>query len=184
MPSFDPSTYPLGFKSTVAPVENDLIQVSLAEQPSTPAPIFIVTLLSVQTVDNRLTPQFLSALLAALEHIESVWDSREGTPLEANGAGVVLTGLNRISVPSTQKDNKGTKFFSNGLDFANAIADPDFFDKSLFPVYEKLMTFPLPTVASIGGHAFAAGFGLAAACDYGVMGDRGFLCMNEVCADV
>lgn len=188
MPQFDPASYPLSFKSGVDPVDVDLVQVSLASQISSSepsakapeAPIFIVTLLGAQTPDNRLTPQFLSALLSALEHVESVWDSREGTALESNGSAVVLTGLNRLTVSSTQKDNKGLKFFSNGLDFANAIADPNFFDRYLFPVYEKLLTFPLPTVASIGGHAFAAGFGLASACDYAVMGDRGFLCMNEV----
>ncbi|CAO1628571.1 unnamed protein product [Sympodiomycopsis kandeliae] len=183
MPTFDPSSYPATLKSAVSPVEAPLVQVSLAPEQAaagSKAPIFIVTFLAAQTPDNRLTPQFLTALLSALEHIESVWDNREGTVLEQNGAAVVLTGLNRATNPDTEASNKGLKFFSNGLDFANAIADPDFFDKFLFPVYEKLLTFPVPTVASIGGHAFAAGFGLASAADYGVMGDRGFLCMNEI----
>lgn len=106
-----------------------------------------------------------------------------------------------------------------GLDFESAIADPDFFDKYLFPgelpieiehqssileinfclslflsefgsfhsassllpVYEKLLSFPIPTIASVGGHGFAAGFGLAMAHDFRVMnGNRGYLCMNEI----
>lgn len=39
------------------------------------------------------------------------------------------------------------------LDFENAISDPNFFDTHLNKVYEKLLSFPIPTVASIGGHA-------------------------------
>lgn len=43
---------------------------------------------------------------------------------------------------------------------------------------------PVPTVAAINGHCFAAGMMLALACDYRVMTDgskrNAFLCMNEV----
>lgn len=68
-----------------------------------------------------------------------------------------------------------------GLDFERAIADPNFFDDLLNPLYTKLLSFPIPTVASIGGHAFAAGFALGLVHDYRVMnGARGYLCMNEV----
>lgn len=167
--SLDTSRYPLGFKSTVPGSTDDLVSLSLTHHSSTPAPIFVLTLLSAQTPDNRLTPQFLTALHSALKHVEEVWDNvLSSTP---HGAGLVITGT---------LQGKTAKFFSNGLDFESAIGDPEFFDRYLFPVYESLLTFPVPVVASIGGHAFAAGFGLAAACDGAVMGKKGYLCMNEV----
>ena len=44
-----------------------------------------------------------------------------------------------------------------------------------------LMKVPFPTIAAIGGHAFAGGALLAMACDWRVMGkSKGFICFNEV----
>lgn len=223
MVEFNPSDYPMGFKSKVEGEKAGevLVELSLAggsggssspssdgpagsstssgSQPAasspypTPpspassssskgkeqgesAPIFILTLLSRQTPDNRLTPQLLTAILAALEHLSDLWESsllpaQSPPPAAPTGAALVLTGT--TSGPSS-------KFFSNGLDFESAITTMGFFDLYLFPVYEKLMTFPLPVVAAIGGHCFAAGWGLMAACDYAVMGGKGFMAMNEV----
>ncbi|CAO1634383.1 unnamed protein product [Parajaminaea phylloscopi] len=167
--TFEEKRYPLGFKSTVpGPAsDQDLVRVDYRKEGN--APIFVLTFLSAQTPDNRLTPQFLTAVASALDHVEAQWDDTFSS--EPNGAGLVLTGL---------IEGSHSKFFSNGLDFESAIGDPTFFDKYLFPVYEKLLTFPIPVVASIGGHAFAAGWGLASACDYAVMGKKGFLCMNEI----
>ncbi|KAG1073319.1 hypothetical protein G6F42_025824 [Rhizopus arrhizus] len=48
-------------------------------------------------------------------------------------------------------------------------------------VLRRLVTFCIPTVAAINGHAFAGGCMLALAHDYRVMrSDRGYMCMNEV----
>lgn len=171
--SLDTARYPLGFKSTLpssSSSDPDLVSLAVTKH-ETEAPIFVLTLLSAQTPDNRLTPQFLSALLAALNHVEDAWDSVLSAT--THGAALVITGT--IS-------GKTSKFFSNGLDFESAIADPNFFDDYLFPVYDKLLTFPIPVVASVGGHAFAAGWGLVSACDFAVMGKKGYMCMNEVSA--
>lgn len=44
-----------------------------------------------------------------------------------------------------------------------------------------LLSFPMPVVAAMNGHAFAGGGVFALACDWRVMrSDRGFLCLNEV----
>lgn len=48
-------------------------------------------------------------------------------------------------------------------------------------VLEKFLTFPMPTVAAINGHAFAGGFLLSLCHDYRTFqSNRGFLCMNEI----
>lgn len=167
---FDPSTYPLEFKSTVEPIQAALVKLEV--DTSTPSPIFILTFLSAQTPDNRLTPQFLTAVLSALQHVQQTFENDILSSSDhPQGAALVLTG---------QTSGPHSKFFSNGLDFESAISERGFFDKYLFPVYDKLMCYPMPVVASIGGHAFAAGFGLASSCDFAIMGKKGFLCMNEV----
>ncbi len=48
-------------------------------------------------------------------------------------------------------------------------------------LFARILTFPLPTVAAIQGHAFAGGLILALAHDLRVMRtDRGYLCLPEV----
>lgn len=134
--------------------------------------LYVLHFLGAETPDNRLSHKFiLDGLLPALEHVENEWDALVDSGDAATGAALITTGAT---------DEKA-KIYSNGLDFENAIADPTFFDRCLNPLYEKLLTFPIPTVASLGGHAFAAGFGLACAHDYRVMNaKRGYLCMNEI----
>ncbi len=147
--------------------------------------LFLLTLTGFETDDNRLTAHLLHAYLEALQYVEHLWNSVLD---QQHGAALITSGPTDLPLPHASSSSrehalnvgKSSKFFSNGLDFESAISDPDFFDHALNPVYEKLLTFPIPTVASIGGHCFAAGWGLAAAHDYRVMnGRKGFLCMNE-----
>jgi Delta3-Delta2-enoyl-CoA isomerase len=73
------------------------------------------------------------------------------------------------------------KFHSNGLDYENAIKDPNFFQDSLFPMWHRLVTYPMPIIALINGHAFAGGLMMAMAHDYRIMNPhKGFLCLNEL----
>lgn len=52
------------------------------------------------------------------------------------------------------------------------------------PLITRLLLFPIPTIAAITGHAFAAGWVLALTCDYRIMMDgskrNAWACMNEI----
>lgn len=108
--------------------------------------------------DNRLTSAFNSTFLLALDIIEKRLPK-----------GVV------VSTSSI------TKFYSNGLDYENAIKDPTFFGGSLYPLWRRLLSYPMPTIAVINGHAFAGGLMTAMMHDYRIMNPhKGFLCLNEL----
>ena len=85
--------------------------------------------------DNRLTSDFCQTLILALDII-----SQKHEP------GVVITtsGLE--------------KFYSNGLDLEHVGATPGFWKDSLYALWLRLLTFPMPTVALVNGHGFAGGF--------------------------
>jgi Delta3-Delta2-enoyl-CoA isomerase len=108
--------------------------------------------------DNRLIPSFNATFLLALDIIEHRLPK-----------GVVVT------------TSSITKFYSNGLDYENAIKQPTFFTESLFPLWRRLITYPMPTVALINGHAFAGGLMTAMMHDYRIMNPhKGFVCLNEL----
>ncbi len=76
------------------------------------------------------------------------------------------------------------KFWSNGLDLEWVSQHQDEFASYALRVQElfaRLLELPLPTVAALQGHCFAAGGMLALAHDFRVMrADRGFFCLPEV----
>lgn len=48
-------------------------------------------------------------------------------------------------------------------------------------LFARLLTFPLPTMCVINGHAFAGGMMLALSHDYRTMrADRGYMCLSEI----
>jgi enoyl-CoA hydratase/carnithine racemase len=118
-----------------------------------------VTVVRMQHEDNRLHPELLGALEAVLDEVESG---------EEPGA-LVLTGSG--------------KFFSNGLDLEYMAANPQDAERTLARVHAllgRVLGLEVPTVAAVGGHAFAAGAMLVLACDQAVMrADRGFFCLPE-----
>jgi enoyl-CoA hydratase/carnithine racemase len=76
------------------------------------------------------------------------------------------------------------KFWSNGLDLDWLISNPDAAPAYITDVQAllaRLLTLPVPTVAAIQGHCFAAGAMLSLAHDWRTMrADRGFWCLPEV----
>ncbi|KAK6438479.1 hypothetical protein LTR95_005315 [Oleoguttula sp. CCFEE 5521] len=122
-----------------------------------PAPkVYLISFTSPP--DNRLTTKFCTSLILALDILAT-----------RHPAGVVITtsGI--------------TKFYSNGLDLDHASFTPGFFPEALYALWLRLLTYPMPTVALINGHAFAGAFMTAMMHDYRVMNPhRGFLCLNEL----
>ncbi|RFU80413.1 enoyl- hydratase isomerase [Trichoderma arundinaceum] len=121
-------------------------------QPS----VYLLTFVSPP--DNRLTTAVCKALLAALDLLE----------FGGHPPGVLITtsGIG--------------KFYSNGLDLQHAIETEGFW-ALFYSVWQRLLTFPMPTLALLNGHTYAGGLMLAMAHDYRLApAPKGFLCLNEV----
>ncbi|KAI9493699.1 ClpP/crotonase-like domain-containing protein [Zychaea mexicana] len=122
-------------------------------------PLYILHLHNNQ---NRFTTKVCKAILYALQVIEDDFLAQT----EPTEMALVTVG--------------DSKFFSNGLDLRHAHSYLPFMDNYILMV-KKLLTFTIPTVAAINGHAFAGGCLLALAHDYRVMRtERGYMCMNEI----
>jgi enoyl-CoA hydratase/carnithine racemase len=120
-----------------------------------------VFVLTMQSGENRLNRSFVDAFSAALDEVE-----RSSGP-----AALVTTGED--------------KFYSNGLDLAwmtgDGATEGAAFVSAVLKLLGRLLVFPVPTVAAINGHAFAAGAMLSLAHDFRIMrADRGFFCLPEV----
>ena len=80
------------------------------------------------------------------------------------------------------------KFFSNGLDLEwrtstgeHPGGDRDVFGPETMALFGRMITFPMPTICAVNGHAFGAGFMIALCHDLRLMReDRGFMCANEM----
>jgi Delta3-Delta2-enoyl-CoA isomerase len=121
-----------------------------------------VFVLTMNAGENRFNRGFVDALNAALDEVEAC----DGP------AAMVTTG--------------GTeKFYSNGLDLDWMLGDgKDQASELVADVIRtmgRMLALPVPSVAAINGHAFAAGGMFAMAHDFRVMrADRGFFCLPEV----
>ncbi|KAF9886534.1 hypothetical protein FE257_011305 [Aspergillus nanangensis] len=124
--------------------------------PSEEKNIYLLTFTSPK--DNRLTPTFIDAVCLALDIIEHRFPK-----------GVVITtsGI--------------AKFYSNGLDLDLATSTEGFLDKWLWKLFRRFLTFPMPTISLLNGHAFAGGLMFAMYHDYRIQNpSKGFLCINEL----
>ncbi|KAL2808574.1 ClpP/crotonase-like domain-containing protein [Aspergillus granulosus] len=118
--------------------------------------IYILTFTSPP--DNRLTPSFISTFLLALDIIEHRYP--KGVVISTSGIG---------------------KFYSNGLDLEVVAQTEGFLERYLWVLFRRLITYPMPTISLLNGHAFAGAFMLSMYHDYRIMNpSRGFLCLNEL----
>jgi enoyl-CoA hydratase/carnithine racemase len=110
---------------------------------------------------NLVDSEFLGALNAELDSVEA----------DADATGLVVTG--------------NDKYFSNGFDleFLGRL------DSEQLPIFigdaqrlvARVLTFPMPTVAALNGHAFGIAAMFALAHDQRVMrADRGWWCLPEI----
>jgi enoyl-CoA hydratase/carnithine racemase len=122
--------------------------------------------LTMNAGENRWNTTFVREFAAALDEVEA-----------STGAAALVTA------------SASEKFFSNGLDLdwvAAPDAHPEAGDRGAFgaefmALMGRIITFPVPTVCAINGHAFGAGFMAALCHDVRIMrSDRGFVCANEM----
>lgn len=124
-----------------------------------------VVVLTMADGENRWTTTFTRAFEAALDEVEAT----EGP------AALVTTSAHE-------------RFFSNGLDLGwitsrdeHPGGDRRVFAAEAMALFARMITFPLPTVCAVNGHAFGAGLMIAMCHDIRVMReDRGYLCANEL----
>jgi len=122
--------------------------------------------LTMAAGENRWNTTFVRALAEALDEVEY-----------SSGPAALITA------------SADEKFFSNGLDLdwvRDPAANPRGGDRNVFgdefmTLMSRLITFPMPTIAAVNGHAFGAGFMSALCHDVRVMREnRGYLCANEM----
>jgi enoyl-CoA hydratase/carnithine racemase len=117
-----------------------------------------IAVLTIGDDENRFSPDWLDAVGSLLDDAE------------ANARGLITVG--------------DGKFYSNGLDLDWLIANgdrADWYVERVQALFARTLTFPLPTVAAVNGHAFGAGAMLAIAHDFRIMRvDRGYYCFPEV----
>lgn len=118
------------------------------------------------------------ALGPALAIVEAQWRDAWRGPFYDKDDGEKVGGSGALILVANRKQNK---FFSNGFDFPTISTKPHFIPNSFDPILKHLLGFPIPVIAAINGHAFAAGFMLTMACDYRIMkAQKAWLCMNEL----
>jgi enoyl-CoA hydratase/carnithine racemase len=119
-----------------------------------------VFVLDIGDTENRFHPDWLAAFGTALDEVE-----------KAEGPKALVTSATG-------------KFWSNGLDLDWLGQHGDQFQSyaaSVQSLLARVLELPVPTVAALQGHVFAAGAMLSLCHDFRVMrADRGFFCLPEV----
>jgi enoyl-CoA hydratase/carnithine racemase len=127
--------------------------------------------------------------MPTLDNDGDVWilhlgdDENRFNPDWMSAVGDTLDEVAAKPEPRALVTHAGGKIWSNGLDLdwlgQNQDQVQPFVDQ-VHDLFAKFLAAPLPTVAAIQGHCFAAGAMLAFAHDWRVMrADRGFLCLPE-----
>jgi len=125
-----------------------------------------VAVVTLNSGENRFNPDFIQAYLDVLDVVEK----------DTDALALIVSSAHE-------------KIFSNGIDLEwlvpviqkKDIAAAKNFFYMLNKLFRRTLTFPMITVAAIGGHAFAGGAIWCCAFDFRFMrSDRGFFCFPEV----
>ena len=125
-----------------------------------------VAVLTMNNGENRFNLETVRAFAETLDEIEK------------------STQVNALVVTSAHE-----KIWCNGIDLDWMLSTfqtagekgRDQFLAAMYTLFRRLLTFPMPTVAAINGHAFAGGAFLALSHDFRFMrSDRGWICLPEV----
>ncbi|KAK6533672.1 hypothetical protein TWF694_002605 [Orbilia ellipsospora] len=139
----------------IATSDGSNITISIPRPKSHPN-VYLLTFISPP--DNRLLTPFIETFTLALALL------RTNHP-----KGVLIT------------TSSSPKFYSNGLDLQHVSKQPMWWNNIFWPYMKNFLTYPMPTIALINGHAFAGGFITSMCHDYRVMNPKkGFVCMNEL----
>lgn len=124
-----------------------------------------VFVLTMHDGENRWNTSFVRAFAEALDEVEY-----------STGPAALVTA------------SADEKFFSNGLDLdwlsgegEHRGGDREVFGREFMALMGRIITFPIPTLAAVNGHAFGAGLMVALCHDQRLMrAERGFMCANEM----
>jgi enoyl-CoA hydratase/carnithine racemase len=119
---------------------------------------------AMNSLENRQNPEFLTEFN---QHLDTI---------EADQA------IKSIVLTSTSDKN-----WSLGIDLewmsqpTNTVEGINEFMTGVTALLKRIVTFPMPIIAALNGHAYGNGAVLACACDFRFMkSDRGFFCFPEV----
>ena len=123
-------------------------------------------LLTMRYGENRLNPMFLDAMLSVLDEIEAD-ASVEALAVASDHEKIFCNGIDLDWVSTAMKEGRPedlkTFFHKMGL------------------LFRRMLLYPMPTVAAVNGHVFAAGAVLSLTFDFRLMrADRGYFCLPEV----
>ena len=128
--------------------------------------------------------------MAALERDGDVWVLDLGDTenrFNADSVGELGALLDEVQAAEGSKAlvvRATGKYWTNGLDLDWMMADPERAGplvSSVEALFARVLVLPMPTVAAITGHCYAAGAMLSVAHDIKVMRvDRGYWCLPEV----
>jgi Delta3-Delta2-enoyl-CoA isomerase len=111
-------------------------------------------------------------------------DENRFNPEWVGAVGALLDEVAAAPSPRALVTSATGKIWSNGLDLdwmGQNATEIGAFVPTVHALFGKMLALPVPTVAAIQGHCFAAGAMLAVAHDFRVMrADRGFFCLPEV----
>ncbi|ASP37323.1 hypothetical protein CHH28_00880 [Bacterioplanes sanyensis] len=125
-----------------------------------------VALLTMTGGENRHNPEFLQQFQQILDQVESD-EHYQALVLASDDDKNWSLGLDTdwLAAASQQGRDDDIRALLNGL----------------IQLLKRLLSFPLPVIAAVSGHAYGNGAILACACDFRLMrSDRGFFCFPEV----